>query len=176
MLNGKIAGIAIGGFTGFLILTKVINAAEGCIGKICDAAKWRAYYKKGDVNMVPPGYASMTRPIDDKNEAVFESPEAQKARAKEENKEDQEKRKNAGEAIADAITTITKEVIDSIGKKKDKKDDAVDHEYPEKFDVPPDEETPLYAETLEDGVVEVDIEVDNDAVVDVEEKEDEALD
>ena len=172
MLNGKIAGIAIGGFTGFLILNKLINSAEGCIGKICDAAKWRAYYKKGDVNMVPPGYASMTRPIDDKNEAVFESPEAQKARAKEENKEEQEKRKNAGEAIADAITTITKEVIDSIGKKKDKKagedtdgDEVVSHAYPEKFDVPPDEETPLYAETLEDGVVEV-----------VEEKEDEALD
>ena len=63
MLRGKVMGIAIGGFAGYIILCKLINSTERAVSKICDAAKWRAYYKHGAENTIPPGYCRTSRTL-----------------------------------------------------------------------------------------------------------------
>lgn len=79
MIQGKFAGIAIGGLAGYLLLSKGLNVISSCVSNICEERKWKNYYKYGkDGNMVAPGYSSHTHQIDDKTEMVVED-DSQKA-------------------------------------------------------------------------------------------------
>ena len=79
MVKIKKAGVLLGGLAGYLLLNRGIQEIRGCVRDICDAARWRAYYKYDkDGQCVPPGYAKYTRPIDDENEVVMEKGNAPK--------------------------------------------------------------------------------------------------
>ena len=61
MVKTKIGGIVLGGFAGYLILSKGINLISSCVKNICVANEWKNYYKYGkEGNMVPPGYSRQT--------------------------------------------------------------------------------------------------------------------
>ena len=73
MTKGKILGFTFGGFAGFLLMSKAMNAFEHTIESICDARKWTYYYKYGvsDEVVVPPGYElRMTTDIDNESDNV----------------------------------------------------------------------------------------------------------
>ena len=58
MVKAKVGGIVLGGFAGFLILSKAFGGVERMVANICNASKWKNYYKYGkDGDMVPPGYS-----------------------------------------------------------------------------------------------------------------------
>lgn len=61
MIKGKIAGIAIGGFAGYLLISKTMNVIRSIVLDVCTANEWKNYYKYGkDGNMVAPGYSMHT--------------------------------------------------------------------------------------------------------------------
>ena len=74
MVKGKVAGIMIGGLAGYLLLSRVLSVVENCVRSACNAAEWRAYYKHGNENTVPPGYRSVTRKVDPEHEFCVEDP------------------------------------------------------------------------------------------------------
>lgn len=58
MIKGKMAGIVIGGFTGYLLVNKALNVIRSGMQQMASANMWKNYYKYGkDGNMVPPGYS-----------------------------------------------------------------------------------------------------------------------
>lgn len=58
MTKMKVGGIALTGFGAFLIASKGINFLKFTVDRICDASKWKAYYKAfqktGRTDMTPP--------------------------------------------------------------------------------------------------------------------------
>lgn len=62
------------GLAGYLILDKALNVVKLGIKEVCEASKWRAYYKHGKDDVVPPGYRSTVRKIDDEHEFAIEDP------------------------------------------------------------------------------------------------------
>ena len=118
MVKLKAGGIVLGGIAAYLILSKGLNVAGNCVRNICVAHEWKNYYKYGkEGNMVPPGYASHTRQINDKEEYVVESPEEQAAKQKQ--AKDNTSNKAAGAAVADAIV---KAISDVFGWSKSEKE------------------------------------------------------
>lgn len=110
MIKTKIGGIVLGGLAGYLILSKGLNVMANCVRNICTAHEWKNYYKYGkDGNMVPPGYASHTRQINDNEEKVTESPEEQEAQRKQAN--DNASNKGAGAAIAESIVKAISDIF-----------------------------------------------------------------
>ena len=66
MIKGKMAGIVIGGFTGYLLLSKALNVIRSGMNQMASANMWKNYYKYGkDGNMVPPGYSMHSRTSED---------------------------------------------------------------------------------------------------------------
>lgn len=57
--GGKILGITLGGFAGYLVLSKGLDVIKTSVKSMCEACKWKAYYKYagGNDNAVPPGYS-----------------------------------------------------------------------------------------------------------------------
>ena len=104
--SGK--GLVLGGIAGYLILSKCFNTLNRTVDKVCDCGKWRSYYRHGkDGNMVPPGYSSHVRPINDNEELVIEKNPGK------------ERKKGAsgealGEAISNAISSAIKDKLDSL--------------------------------------------------------------
>ena len=110
MVKAKAGGIVLGGLAAYLILSKGIGAISNCVRNICTAHEWKNYYKYGkDGNMVPPGYASHTRQINDNEEKVTESPEEQEAQRKQAN--DNASNKGAGAAIAESIVKAISDIF-----------------------------------------------------------------
>lgn len=110
MVKAKAGGIVLGGLAAYLILSKSIGAISNCVRNICTAHEWKNYYKYGkDGNMVPPGYASHTRQINDNEEKVTESPEEQEAQRKQAN--DNASNKGAGAAIAESIVKAISDIF-----------------------------------------------------------------
>ena len=73
MIKIKKAGILLGGLAGYLLLNRGIGEIRGCVHDVCDAIKWRAYYKYDqEGHCVAPGYCQYTRPIGDDQEVVVE--------------------------------------------------------------------------------------------------------
>ena len=59
MVKGKIFGVVLGGLGGFLLLNKGMDVVRDSVSYICDAVKWRGYYKYtnwDNCDAVPPGY------------------------------------------------------------------------------------------------------------------------
>lgn len=118
MVKLKAGGIVLGGIAAYLILSKGIGAVERGIRNMCVAHEWKNYYKYGkDGNMVPPGYASHTRQINDKEEYVVESPEQMEASKKQ--VQQNASNKGVGAQFAEAIV---KAVADAFGGEKKAKE------------------------------------------------------
>ena len=104
--SGK--GLVLGGIAGYLILSKCFNTINRTVDKVCDCGKWRSYYRHGkDGNMVPPGYSSHVRPINDYTELVVEknvSKSGKKGASGE----------ALGEAIGNALSSAIKDKLDSL--------------------------------------------------------------
>ena len=111
MIKGKIASIAFGGFAGFMLISRAFNLVENSINRICEANKWKNYYKYGgNGNVVAPGYSMHTHKIDDENEVVVEDENQTKKQAAAE---------DTGKKVADAINNA----VDAIFNKDKKKED-----------------------------------------------------
>ena len=110
MVKMKAGGIVLGGIAAYLILSKGIGAMERCVRNICVAREWNNYYKYGkDGNMMPPGYASHVRQINDNEERVTESPgqiEANKKQAQQ-----NASNKGVGAQFAEAIVKAISDVF-----------------------------------------------------------------
>ncbi len=102
MIKAKVAGIAMTGLAGYLLISKAISVADHGIRCLCDAIKWRAYYKYDSAtgNCVAPGYCQYTRPIDDNREVVVEKDDSRN-----------ESTETPGKALADAVTKAVNEWI-----------------------------------------------------------------
>ena len=108
----------IGGIAGFLLINKTINVIQNSIAYVCDASKWKAYYKHcKDPLVVPPGYACSRRPINNEEEVVVEDPSKKVDPEKaEKNKENASK---IVESVTEAVKTIAKDVMDDRKKRKE---------------------------------------------------------
>lgn len=104
--SGK--GLVLGGIAGYLILSKCFNTINRTVDKVCDCGKWRSYYRHGkDGNMVPPGYSSHVRPINNNEELVIEknpSKSGKKGASGE----------ALGEALGNAVCSAIKDKLDSL--------------------------------------------------------------
>ena len=110
MIKANVKGIVLGGLAGYLILSKGLNVMANCVRNICVAHQWKNYYKYGkDGNMVPPGYASHTRQINDNEEKVTESPEELEAKRKQ--AQENTSNKGAGAAVAEAIVKAISDIF-----------------------------------------------------------------
>ena len=104
MINGKVAGIAFGGFAGYLLLSKAFNVVNNCVKNVCLASEWKAYYKYSkDPLTVPPGYACGTRKINDNEEVFVENP-------KEVNKNGDASKTDKTESILQSIKDVIKDI------------------------------------------------------------------
>jgi hypothetical protein len=102
MIKGKMAGIAFGGLAGYLLVSKVLNTVHSAVKNVCEASKWRSYYKYGKDNpdAVPPGYSKTTRYPDGREE------EENDASALERNASHTARNGPVSEAVAKAIDDI----------------------------------------------------------------------
>lgn len=115
MVKMKAGGIVLGGIAAYLILSKGISAMERGIRNICVAHEWKNYYKYGkDGNMMPPGYASHVRQINNNEERVTESPEQMEANKKQ--AQQNASNKGVGAQFAEAIV---KAISDAFGGEKE---------------------------------------------------------
>ena len=148
MIKGKIAGLAFGGLAGYLLISKTLNTIGGSVKCICDASKWKAYYKNNkDPLSVPPGYASGVRKIDDENELVIENP---KNRKPEKNASQEELSAQIAEAVKGAINSWLKGEKAPEGAKKDETEASEDE------DIDENEKIREVEDSLEDEISEVD--------------------
>lgn len=106
MVKTKIGGIVLGGFAGYLILSKGINLISSCVKNICVANEWKNYYKYGkEGNMVPPGYSRQTNVAPDgSGEATFSKDGI--------NKPKENTQKDVGSVLGDALG---KAIVDVFG-------------------------------------------------------------
>lgn len=105
MVKTKIGGIVLGGFAGYLILSKGINLISSCVKNICVANEWKNYYKYGkEGNMVPPGYSMQTNMASDGNEVTFSKDGV--------NKQKEGAQKDVGSVLGDALG---KAIVDVFG-------------------------------------------------------------
>ena len=115
MVKTKVGGIVLGGLAAYLILSKGLNVVNNCVRNMCVAHEWKNYYKYGkEGNMVPPGYASHTRQINENEEKVTESPEELEAQRKQAH--DNASNKGVGASVAEAIVKAISDVF--TGEKK----------------------------------------------------------
>lgn len=90
----KAGGIVLGGLAGYLIMSKAIQAASNCVKNICEARKWKNYYKYGkDWDAVPPGYEIRTTTAD-------KTEEGGKSNA-------------SSEAVGSVLTSVLKKAVES---------------------------------------------------------------
>jgi hypothetical protein len=111
MLHGRIGTLAVGGLAAYLLINKAMNIVGRSIDKICDAGKWKAYYKYSvnGVYTVAPGYSSFVRPVDEKREfIVAKEPE----RKNSENTERSET--GLGASVVEAVLKAIKDKLDGV--------------------------------------------------------------
>lgn len=159
MIKGKMAGIAFGGLAGFLVINRVFNLIENSVKSVCDASKWKNYYKYGkDGTMVAPGYSMHTHKIDDEHEVIVED-------------ESQTKQNDAQKPQEPSAMDVINKAVDKIFGDEKKPEEASEGQ--EKDDNEPsvscDEiEDPLYVESLENGVELKGEDTDGDDIFNVE--------
>ena len=70
MTKMKIGGVILTGFGAWLLVSKGMNVLHGMARDVEDAIKWRAYYKYGGKDTIPPGYSQTIRYSDGKENIV----------------------------------------------------------------------------------------------------------
>lgn len=163
MIKGKMAGIAFGGLAGFMILNRAFTLIDNSIRNVCEANKWKNYYKYGkDGNVVAPGYSMHTHKIDDDHEVVVED-ERQKQNAANTDGKD------SGDKVAEAINKAVDTIFGKEKKEEDiPKDTFSDEEHQAVEESTSGEKDPLYVESLEDGLKAVDTDGDDADIFNVE--------
>jgi hypothetical protein len=161
MVNGKIAGIAFGGLAGYLILNRLMSMVDGAVAHVCEASKWKSYYRFGkDGNMVPPGYDSHTHKIDDDTEMVIERPHKNGETAGSES-----------DLVAKISDAINKAIREWKGEEEaaEGASEGLEKVSEEEFCAGPDEVTsheelkdPMVADDLYDGIKIVDEDAEDD--------------
>ena len=131
MIKLKTGGLIVTGFTAFLIAGKVINSMNSSVSKICEAAKWRGYYKcwsegKASGEPIAPGYSVTTRPIGADYEVVKdpEGKDHSKEGAPDIPKEPQSM--DVVNAIIGAVKDVTEKAIDSLNNRVKRKEEALE--------------------------------------------------
>lgn len=109
MLHGRIGTLAVGGLAAYLLINKAMNIVGHSIDKICDAGKWKAYYKYSvnGVYTVAPGYSSFVRPVDEKQEFVVAKDPERKNSEKTERSET-----GLGASVVEAVLKAIKDKLD----------------------------------------------------------------
>ena len=87
MIKLKVGGVILTGIAAWVLANKAINVINSSVNKVCDASKWKNYYKcwskgKIDGEPIPPGYSrtSPTTSEIDEN-AVTQDPNEAAAKA-----------------------------------------------------------------------------------------------
>ena len=159
MVKAKVGGIVLGGLAAYLILSKGLNVVNNCVRNMCVAHEWKNYYKYGkEGNMVPPGYASHTRQINDNEEKVVESPEEQEAQRKQAN--NNASQKPLGATIGEAIVKVINEVFPSDKKSEEALEDQEKASEEDKNDNP---ETDRAEDMEMDNIVDIGVNQNTDA-------------
>lgn len=166
MLHGRIGTLAVGGLAAYLLINKAMNIVGRSIDKICDAGKWKAYYKYS-VNgtyTVAPGYSSFVRPVDEKREFVVAKDPERKNSEKTERSET-----GLGASVVDAILKAIKDKLDGVeapeeavegeteaseasNDREDVKCGDTDGDSVDIFENAETDDEPLYTDDLYDGV------------------------
>lgn len=111
MLHGRIGTLALGGLAAYLLINKAMNIVGHTVDKVCDASKWRSYYKHS-VNgcyTVAPGYSSFTRPVGNDQEWVVEKNPERKPEPKKD-----ASGTSLGASIAEGILKVIKDKLDGV--------------------------------------------------------------
>ena len=111
MLHGRIGTIALGGLAAYLLINKAMNMVGHTVDKVCDASKWRSYYRnsKGGAYVVAPGYSSYTRPVGNDQEWVVEKNPERKPAPKKDGSEP-----SLGAAFAEAVLKASNDKLKGI--------------------------------------------------------------
>lgn len=111
MLHGRIGTLALGGLAAYLLINKAMNMVGHTVDKVCDASKWRSYYRnsKGGAYVVAPGYSSFTRPVGNDQEWVVEKNPEKKPEPKKD-----ASGTNLGASIAEGILKVIKDKLDGV--------------------------------------------------------------
>lgn len=111
MLHGRIGTLALGGLAAYLLINKAMNMVGHTVDKICDASKWRSYYRnsKGGAYVVAPGYSSYTRPVGNDQEWVVEKNPERKPEPKKD-----ASGTSLGASIAEGILKVIKDKLDGV--------------------------------------------------------------
>lgn len=111
MLHGRIGTLALGGLAAYLLINKAMNMVGHTVDKVCDASKWRSYYRnsKGGAYVVAPGYSSYTRPVGNDQEWVVEKNPERKPEPKKDASET-----SLGASIAEGILKVIKDKLDGV--------------------------------------------------------------
>lgn len=111
MLHGRIGTLALGGLAAYLLINKAMNMVGHTVDKVCDASKWRSYYRnsKGGAYVVAPGYSSYTRPVGNDQEWVVEKNPERKPEPKKD-----ASGTSLGASIAEGILKVIKDKLDGV--------------------------------------------------------------
>lgn len=166
MTQIKLGGIVLSGIGAFLLIEKALNTVSHVADKVCEARKWKEYYRcrnsgEEDFEPVAPGYSITIKPRGEDYEIVkdCEGKDHSQDEAKEEKTQNTDKIKD----ICDILIKGIKTGVETLAKKteKDSQDgsdelrgasEGLKTAFPDDImpDMPKDE--PMYAESLEDGV------------------------
>lgn len=149
MLHGKVGGMFVGGLAAYLIIGKLVNTFNHTVQNVCEASKWKSYYKYGkDGNMVPPGYSSHTHKINDDEELVVED-ESQVKKPEKPNAS----ASDLGATIADSIIKVIRDKLHMPEAAEGPLEGEIEASEDEDYDIPDPDAIHVVPEP-EDGVGE----------------------
>ena len=131
MIKMKTGGIILTGFTAFLVAGKVINSMDTAVSKICEAAKWRGYYKcwsdgKASGEPIAPGYSVTTRPVGADYEVVKDPEGKDNSKTGAPDIPKQPQNTDVANAIIGAVKDVTEKAIDSLNNRAKRKEEALE--------------------------------------------------
>lgn len=138
----------VGGLAAYLIIGKLVNTFNRTVQNVCEASKWKAYYRYGCGNMVPPGYSSHTHKINDDEELVVED-ESQVKKPEKPNASTSD----LGAAIADSIIKVIRDKLHMPEAAEGPLEGEIEASEDEDYDIPNPDAIHVVDEP-EDGVCE----------------------
>lgn len=124
MIKMKVGGMILTGLAAFLVADKAVGSMRHAVGDLCEAAKWRGYYKcwsKGDAKgePVPPGYSMTSRPDGANYEVVYDPKGVDHSHDNDPKTEERRDSSDSVKAVCEAVKAVTEKVIDSLSKRSD---------------------------------------------------------
>ena len=124
MIKMKAGGMILTGLAAFLVADKAVSSMRHAVGDLCEAAKWRGYYKcwsKGDAKgePVPPGYSMTTRPDGANYEVVYDPNGVDHSHDNAPKTEESHDSSASVKAVCEAVKAVAEKAIDSLSKRSD---------------------------------------------------------